>query len=231
MSTTSMSRATRGALGRRRRGRRARSPSRRTRRDSICASFATARAGSTGSSRWLRLRPRRSRRLRSGRAADVPSLFDADFLAGGDHRLALGPTDDIPYLKNQERLTFARVGITDPVSVDDYVAHGGYRGCERALTMSGGKIVEEVTLGPARPRRRGLSRRYQVADRAQASTRSQKYVVCNADEGDSGTFSDRMIMEGDPLVLIEGMTIAAIASARPRVTSTCAPSIRTRCAR
>ncbi|HVA41255.1 MAG TPA: hypothetical protein VNF49_11365, partial [Candidatus Binataceae bacterium] len=76
-------------------------------------------------------------------AADVPALFDAGFLDGGQHRLALGLTDDIPLLKRQSRLTFARVGVTDPVSLDDYRAHGGYRGLSRALAMSGAAIVEE----------------------------------------------------------------------------------------
>ncbi|HXZ88297.1 MAG TPA: NADH-ubiquinone oxidoreductase-F iron-sulfur binding region domain-containing protein [Candidatus Binataceae bacterium] len=144
-------------------------------------------------------------------ASDVPSLFDADFLAGGQHRLALGPTAEIPYLRNQERLTFARVGVTDPVSVDRYVIHGGYRGLERALTMTGAQIVEEVTLSGLRGRGgagfpAGIKWKTTLGIDA-----PQKYIVCNADEGDSGTFSDRMIMEGDPLLLIEGMTIAAIA--------------------
>ena len=109
-----------------------------------------------------------------------------------------------PYLKNQERLTFARVGITDPVSLDDYLAHGGYRGLERALAMSGAQIVEEVTTSGLRGRGgagfpAGIKWKTVLGVEAK-----QKYVVCNADEGDSGTFSDRMIMEGDPLVLIEG---------------------------
>jgi len=143
--------------------------------------------------------------------SDVASLFDANFLAGGQHRLALGPTAEIPYLRNQQRLTFARVGVTDPVSVDDYVGHGGYRGLERALAMNGAQIVEEVTLSGLRGRGgagfpAGIKWKTTLGVEA-----AQKYIVCNADEGDSGTFSDRMIMEGDPLLLIEGMTIAAIA--------------------
>jgi formate dehydrogenase iron-sulfur subunit len=144
-------------------------------------------------------------------SSDVASLFEAGFLTGGDHRLALGPAAEIPYLKNQERLTFARVGITDPVSVDDYVAHGGYRGLDRALAMSGDQIVEEVTVSGLRGRG-GAGFPAGIKWKTVLGIDStQKYVVCNADEGDSGTFSDRMIMEGDPLVLIEGMTIAAVA--------------------
>ncbi len=142
--------------------------------------------------------------------ADVPGLFDSGFLMGREHRLALGVAEEIGYLKSQERLTFARVGIVDPVSLDDYVAHGGYRGLARALSMPAEKIVEEIAESGLRGRGgAGFPAGIKWRTTQQASAR-QKYVVCNADEGDSGTFSDRMIMEGDPFVLIEGMTIAAV---------------------
>jgi len=145
-------------------------------------------------------------------AAEVPALFDADFLHGGNHRLALGDADEIPYLKCQERLTFARLGIVDPVSLDDYVKHGGYRGLERALALSPEQVVEEVTVSGLRGRG-GAGFPAGIKWRTTLQTNApQKYVVANADEGDSGTFADRMIMEGDPFVLIEGMTIAAIAA-------------------
>jgi formate dehydrogenase iron-sulfur subunit len=144
-------------------------------------------------------------------AADVSSLFEAGFLDGADHRLALGLTGGVPYLKRQQRLTFARVGVTDPVSLDDYLAHGGYRGLARALEMSGAEIVQEVTLSNLRGRGgaafpAGIKWKTTLDQEPR-----RKYIVCNADEGDSGTFADRMIMEGDPFVLIEGMTIAAVA--------------------
>ena len=142
--------------------------------------------------------------------ADVTGLFDCGFLTAGEHRLGLGLTEELAYLKRQERLTFARMGIVDPVSLDDYVAHGGYRGLGRALSMSAERIVEEVTESGLRGRGgAGFPAGIKWRTTQQASAR-QKYVVCNADEGDSGTFSDRMIMEGDPFVLIEGMTIAAV---------------------
>jgi formate dehydrogenase iron-sulfur subunit len=147
--------------------------------------------------------------------ADVPALFDSGFLdadsrAGANHRLGLGLTEEIDYLKRQERLTFARVGIVDPVSLDDYLAHGGYRGLARALSMSAGKIVEEIAESGLRGRGgAGFPAGIKWRTTQQASA-PRKYVVCNADEGDSGTFSDRMIMEGDPFVLLEGMTIAAV---------------------
>lgn len=143
--------------------------------------------------------------------ADVASLFDAGFLEGKTHALSQGLTAEIAYLKNQERLTFARVGITDPVSLDDYVAHEGYRGLRRALTLEPAAIVEEVTESGLRGRG-GAAFPTGIKWRTVLGAPSdQKYIVCNADEGDSGTFSDRMVMECDPFVLIEGMTIAGLA--------------------
>ena len=142
---------------------------------------------------------------------DVTSLFDADFLTGGAHPLSLGLTEELPYLKKQERLTFARVGITDPVNLGDYVAHDGYRGLKNALAMSGADIVKQVTDSGLRGRG-GAAFPTGIKWNTVLNTASeQKYIICNADEGDSGTYSDRMIMEGDPYVLIEGMTIAGIA--------------------
>jgi formate dehydrogenase iron-sulfur subunit len=142
---------------------------------------------------------------------DVAGLFDADFLKGGKHALNLGLTEEIEWLKKQQRLTFARVGIIDPVSLEDYIAHDGYKGLKNALKMTGAEIVKAVTDsglrgrgGPAFPT--GI--KWNTVLNASAE---QKYIVCNADEGDSGTYSDRMIMEDDPFVLIEGMTIAAVA--------------------
>ncbi len=144
-------------------------------------------------------------------ADDVAGLFDADFLAGGKHKLCLGPTEEIPYLKRQERLTFARCGIIDPLSIEDYRAHGGFAGLEKALAMAPKEIVETVVESGLRGRGgagfpTGIKWRT-----ALAATADQKYIVCNADEGDSGTYADRMIMEGDPFMLIEGMAIAGFA--------------------
>ncbi len=143
--------------------------------------------------------------------SDVASLIAADFHKGGAHPLRLGNIEEHPYLKNQERLTFARCGITDPVSVADYVKHGGFEGLKTALGLSGAAIVAEVTESGLRGRGGAgfpTGIKWKTVHDAAAD---QKYVCCNADEGDSGTFADRMVMEGDPLMLIEGMTIAAIA--------------------
>jgi formate dehydrogenase iron-sulfur subunit len=143
-------------------------------------------------------------------ASDADALLGA-ILADGAHKLRLGPTEDIPWLKRQTRLTFARCGVVDPRSLADYRAHGGYKGLERALAAGAEAVVEEVVQSGLRGRG-GAGFPTGIKWRTVAQTQApQKYVVCNADEGDSGTFADRMIMEGDPFVLIEGMTIAAIA--------------------
>ena len=144
-------------------------------------------------------------------ASDVASLFAADFLTGQPHPLYLGLTEELPYLKKQQRLTFARIGITNPISLDDYLAHDGYRGLNNALKQSQAEIVKAVTDSGLRGRG-GAAFPTGIKWNTVLNTPSeQKYIICNADEGDSGTFSDRMVMEGDPFVLIEGMTIAGLA--------------------
>ena len=149
---------------------------------------------------------------------DVAGLFDADFLnADSDsakaHPLNLGLTEELSWLKKQQRLTFARVGITDPVSLGDYLAHDGYKGLANALNLTPAEIVKTVTDSGLRGRGgaafpTGIKWNTVLGAGEKGC---QKYIVCNADEGDSGTYSDRMIMEDDPFVLIEGMTIAGIA--------------------
>lgn len=145
-------------------------------------------------------------------AADVPGLFEAGFPAeAGAHPLALGPTEAIPYFAEQERLTFARCGITDPLSVADYQAHGGFAGLEKALALSASDICDVVKESGLRGRG-GAGFPTGIKWRTVLEAPGDlKFICCNADEGDSGTFADRMIMEGDPFLLIEGMTIAALA--------------------
>jgi formate dehydrogenase iron-sulfur subunit len=141
--------------------------------------------------------------------ADAASVLDA-ILADGPHALRQGLTEEIPWLKRQTRLTFARCGIIDPRSVDDYRAHDGYKGLERALTLTSDAILADVTASGLRGRG-GAGFPTGIKWKTVAQTGAdQKYIVCNADEGDSGTFADRMIMEGDPFVVIEGMTIAGV---------------------
>ena len=142
---------------------------------------------------------------------DIPALLDGGLLDGGGHSLRLGRPEELPFLKRQTRLTFARCGIVDPRSLDDYRAHGGYLGLQRAISLGPAATVEEVTASGLRGRG-GAGFPTGIKWKTVAATFvAQKYIVCNADEGDSGTFSDRMIMEGDPFVLIEGMTIAGYA--------------------
>jgi formate dehydrogenase iron-sulfur subunit len=145
------------------------------------------------------------------KAKDVAGLLYNGMLEGKEHPLCHGLTEDIPWLRRQTRLTFARCGITDPVSLDDYKAHGGLKGLERALTMSGIDVVKEVTESGLRGRGGAGFPTGIKWKTVHDAAGPQKYIVCNADEGDSATFADRMIMEGDPFVLIEGMAIAGIA--------------------
>jgi len=143
--------------------------------------------------------------------ADISSLLAAGLLVGGAHPLRLGRPEVLPYLAKQTRLTFARCGIVDPLSLDDYRAHGGLKGIARAIEIGSAATIEQVTQSGLRGRGgAGFPTGIKWKTAAEAKG-ERKFIVCNADEGDSGTFADRMLMEGDPFVLIEGMTIAGIA--------------------
>ncbi|MBZ9731970.1 NADH-quinone oxidoreductase subunit NuoF [Mesorhizobium sp. CA18] len=144
--------------------------------------------------------------------SDVKSLFDSGFLKGGHHKRWLGSPDKIPFFAKQTRLTFARCGIIDPLSLDSYKSHGGLNGLQNAVAMAPADIVKQVTESGLRGRG-GAGFPTGIKWKTVLDTAGeQKYIVCNADEGDSATFADRMIMEGDPFVLIEGMAIAGIAT-------------------
>jgi formate dehydrogenase iron-sulfur subunit len=146
-------------------------------------------------------------------AGDVEALVAAGFFTGGaaEHAKALGPVEEIDFFKRQTRLTFARCGVIDPLSLEAYRAHGGYKGLERALSLGADGIIDEMTKSGLRGRGgAGFPTGIKWKSAADAPG-LRKYIVCNADEGDSGTFADRMIMEGDPFLLIEGMTIAGLA--------------------
>ncbi|PNG27708.1 formate dehydrogenase beta subunit [Methylocella silvestris] len=145
------------------------------------------------------------------KASDVSSLFDAGLLNGGAHALGIGRVEDHPYLKRQTRLTFARCGIVDPVSLADYAALDGWKGLARAIEIGPAATIAEVTASGLRGRGGAgfpTGIKWKTVSEAPADRR---YIVCNADEGDSGTFADRMIIEGDPFALIEGMAIAGVA--------------------
>ena len=148
-------------------------------------------------------------------AADVAGLFEAGFPGESDHPLLLGPVDEIPWLARQQRLTFVRAGLGNPLSLEDYKSLDGFKGLERALAMEPQAIIDEVRESGLRGRGgtafpTGIKWQT-VLDALGDSAIGQKYIVCNADEGDSGTFADRLLMEADPYQLIEGMTIAGLA--------------------
>ncbi|MEH6550264.1 MAG: NADH-ubiquinone oxidoreductase-F iron-sulfur binding region domain-containing protein [Pseudomonadales bacterium] len=143
---------------------------------------------------------------------DVESLLASSFLQGASqHELYLGLTEEIPYLAKQQRVTFSRVGVIDPVSLDDYRAHGGLTGLEKAIELSSQQIVDEVKDSGLRGRGGAAFPTGIKWQTVLNAVSPKKYIVCNADEGDSGTFADRMLMEGDPFCLIEGMIIAGLA--------------------
>ena len=146
------------------------------------------------------------------KVSDVKGLFDSGFLKGSHHKRWLGDPAKIPFLAKQTRLTFARCGVTNPLSLDAYERHGGLKGLRKAVAMQPADIVRQVTDSGLRGRG-GAGFPTGIKWKTVLDTAAdQKYVVCNADEGDSATFADRMIMEGDPFVLIEGMAIAGIAT-------------------
>jgi formate dehydrogenase iron-sulfur subunit len=134
---------------------------------------------------------------------DAPALLDGT-LEG------LGPVEEIPFFARQDRLTFARVGLIDPLSLADYEAHGGLSGLRRALAMDDAAIVAEVKDSGLRGRGGAGFPTGIKWETVRTAPGPRKYIVCNADEGDSGTFADRMLMEGDPFTLIEGMVIAGL---------------------
>ncbi|MFQ5610286.1 MAG: formate dehydrogenase beta subunit [Woeseiaceae bacterium] len=142
---------------------------------------------------------------------DVESLFASDFLEGGDHERRLGPTREIDWLISQDRWTFLRCGLIEALSLDDFRSTSGFQALEQAFERGSNAIIEAVTQSGLRGRGGAgfpTGIKWQTVADADAG---QKYIACNADEGDSGTFSDRMLMEGDPYCLIEGMAIAGFA--------------------
>jgi formate dehydrogenase iron-sulfur subunit len=139
----------------------------------------------------------------------VDDLVDAGLFDAAEHPSRVGVVEELPWMATQDRVTFVRVGVTDPLSPSDYTEHGGLAGLRRALAMSPEDVVAEVTDSGLRGRG-GAGFPAGIKWKTVLGCADElKFVCCNADEGDSGTFADRMVMEGDPFLLIEGMTIAA----------------------
>jgi formate dehydrogenase iron-sulfur subunit len=139
---------------------------------------------------------------------DVPDLLSAGLLEGGEHSLRLGLVDDLPWMRGQQRYTFRRVGVVDPRDADDFERHGGLVGLRRALTMQPADVVTEITDSGLRGRGGAAFPTGIKLRTVLEAPGPTKYIVCNADEGDSGSFADRMLMEGDPFMLVEGMALA-----------------------
>ncbi len=187
--------------------------------DEVAAAFVAAGCDvvRTGSRGLLWLEPLVELAAPTGRvaygpvdAADVPGLLAA-LRGDGAHALRMGDVEAHPYFAAQTRITFARCGVVDPRSLDDYIAHGGYKGLARARALGAAATLDEIANSGLRGRGGAGFPTGIKWKTVAAAPGPQKYIVCNADEGDSGTFSDRMIMEGDPFQLIEGMTIAGFA--------------------
>ena len=143
--------------------------------------------------------------------ADIAGMFEAGLLTGGEHARRIGPVDEIPYLIKQDRWTFWRCGLINPLSIDDFSAHQGFKAIGKAIEMGPQAVIDALKTSGLRGRGGAgfpAGIKWQTVADTQAD---QKYIACNADEGDSGTFSDRILMEGDPLGLIEGMMVAGFA--------------------
>lgn len=143
---------------------------------------------------------------------EVSSLFDADFLNSQSHPKCIGLVENVPWLQKQTRLTFKRVGVIEPLNLNDYQSNEGLKGLRKALELTPAEITKLVTESGLRGRGGAGFPAGIKWNTVREASADQKYICANADEGDSGTFADRMLMEGDPFTLIEGMTIAAIAT-------------------
>ena len=142
---------------------------------------------------------------------DVAGLFESGFLNGDEHDKRAGPVNEIPYLINQDRWTFWRCGLVEPLNLDDFLAHQGFKAFEKAIAIGPQAVIDAVKASGLRGRG-GAGFPTGIKWQTVADTEAQqKYIACNADEGDSGTFSDRILMEGDPLGLIESLMIAGFA--------------------
>ena len=142
---------------------------------------------------------------------DVAGLFEADFLTGGEHPLRVGDITKVPYLAKQTRLCFKRVGLVDPMNIDDYIKHGGFTALKKAFSMSSADLIKEMEHSGLRGRGGAAFPSYLKLQATKDTPDDEKFVVCNFDEGDSGTFSDRMMGEGDPFMILEGMFLTALA--------------------
>lgn len=120
--------------------------------------------------------------------------------------------NDDPFFKRQLKIVLENCGIIDPMSIDAYIAHGGFRGLDKTLRLNTSEgVVKEILDSGLRGRGGGgfpTGKKWELAAKEKAE---QKYVICNADEGDPGAFMDRSLLESDPYRVVEGMIIAGYA--------------------
>ena len=180
--------------------------------DAVAAAFAAAgvEVVRTGSRGLFRIEPLVEIETPEGRIGFGPvSPDDVAAVLDGSHENRIGDVAALPFFASQQRFTFARCGIVDPLDPEDYAAHGGWTGLDAARALEPADVVAAVKASGLRGRGGAgfpTGIKWQTVLDAEGP---EKFIVCNADEGDSGTFADRMLMEGDPFCLIEGMAIAA----------------------
>ena len=180
--------------------------------DAVAGSFAAAGVDvvRTGSHGLFRIEPLVEIETSEGRIAYGPvTAGDVAAVLDGSHPNRLGKVADLPFFASQQRFTFARCGVIDPLDLADYATHGGWAGLDAARALTPAAVVAIVKDSGLRGRGGAgfpTGIKWQTVLDARGD---EKFIVCNADEGDSGTFADRMLMEGDPYCLIEGMAIAA----------------------
>jgi NADH:ubiquinone oxidoreductase subunit F (NADH-binding)/(2Fe-2S) ferredoxin len=155
------------------------------------------------------------------KSGDVPELLDSA-LEGVCARLAAGtvagevpgvpPLSGHPFMQHQVRRLMARAGVIDPENIDHYIAHGGYEGLAKALQMTDEQVIQQAVESGLWGRGGAAFPAGRKWDFLRTARNRPKYMVCNADEGDPGAFVNRIVMESDPHLLVEGMTIAAHAT-------------------
>lgn len=156
-------------------------------------------------------------------ADDVSLIADEHLLKGQIVRSLLGrehqPVGEISWLRTrygalpvQQRIVLGRVGVVDPNSLDDYIVHDGYQALGKVLSnMSPENVIDELEKSGLQGRGGAGFPTGRKWGFVRSAGGRPKYVICNADESEPGTFKDRMILEGDPFSVIEAMTIAAYA--------------------
>jgi len=156
--------------------------------------------------------PKKLREILNSHLVEGKPLTDYAMGTLGDGRIkGIRPLFDLPVLKPQVRIALRNCGIINPAELDHYLARDGYQGLQRAIKMKPEEVIEEVVASGLRGRGGGGFPTGLKWKFCRAAEGSDKYLICNADEGDPGAFMDRSLLEGDPHAVLEGMCIAAYA--------------------